>query len=488
MTDKIIGEGITFDDVLLIPRRSAVVPTGVDVSTRLTSSIRLNIPIVSAAMDTVTDSRLAIALAQEGGLGFIHKNMPPADQAREVARVKRYEAGLIQDPICLGPEETVGAARKLMGEHNISGIPILQSRKLVGIVTSRDLRFPEGNERKLSEVMTRAPLVTAPVGTTGEKARTILSKSKVEKLLIVDGEMHLRGLVTMKDLNKMQTHPLACKDARDRLRVGGAVGVFDYDRAKALAESEVDVIVLDTAHGHSQNVIETLKELRKRHPDLSLIAGNIATADAARDLIKAGVDGLKVGIGPGSICTTRVIAGVGVPQITAIIDVAKVAADKDIPIIADGGIRHSGDITKALAAGANSVMIGSLLAGVAESPGETIIHKGRSYKAYRGMGSLGAMVHGSKDRYGQRGVEDRSKLVPEGVEGMVPFKGPLHDLVYQLVGGVRAGMGYCGTQTIDDLRTETRFMRVSTAGLRESHPHDILIIKEAPNYSPEGPA
>jgi len=488
MTDKIIGEGITFDDVLLIPRRSAVVPTGVDVSTRLTSTIRLNIPIVSAAMDTVTDSRLAIALAQQGGLGFVHKNMPPADQAREVARVKRYEAGLIQNPICLGPEETVGAARKLMGEHNISGIPIIQNKKLVGIVTSRDIRFPAGNERKLSEVMTRAPLVTAPVGTSGEKARSILSKSKVEKLLIVDGEMHLRGLVTMKDLNKMQTHPLACKDARDRLRVGAAVGVFDYDRAKALVESEVDVLVLDTAHGHSNNVLATLKELRKRHPDLPLVAGNIATADAARDLIKAGVDGLKVGIGPGSICTTRVIAGVGVPQITAIMDVAKVAADKDIPVIADGGIRHSGDITKALAAGANCVMIGSLLAGVAESPGETIIHKGRSYKAYRGMGSLGAMVHGSKDRYGQREVDDRSKLVPEGVEGMVPFKGPLQDLVYQLVGGVRAGMGYCGTETIDGLRTDTRFMRVSTAGLRESHPHDILIIKEAPNYSPEGPA
>ncbi|HEY3227550.1 MAG TPA: IMP dehydrogenase [Planctomycetota bacterium] len=488
MTDKIIGEGITFDDVLLIPRRSAVVPTEVDVTTRLTSAIRLNIPIVSSAMDTVTDSRLAIALAQEGGLGFIHKNFPAADQAREVARVKRYEAGLIADPICLGPEETVGTARRIMGEHNISGIPITHGRKLVGIVTSRDLRFPEGNDRRLSEIMTKPPLVTAPVGTSGEKARSLLAKSKVEKLLIVDSEMNLRGLVTMKDLNKVQFHPFATKDDRGRLRVGAAVGVQDADRAKLLAEAGADVLVVDTAHGHSQNVLDTVKEIRKRVPDVALVAGNIATADAARDLIKAGVDGLKVGIGPGSICTTRVIAGVGVPQITAIMEVARVAEEKDVAVIADGGIRHSGDITKALAAGANCVMIGGLFAGVAESPGETIIHKGRSYKSYRGMGSLGAMVQGSKDRYGQREVEDRTKLVPEGVEGMVPFKGPLHDLVYQLVGGVRAGMGYCGTQTIDELRKDTRFMRVSTAGLRESHPHDILITKEAPNYSPEGPA
>ena len=485
--DKIVGEGITFDDVLLIPRRSAVIPTEVDVSTRLTRSIRLNIPIVSAAMDTVTDSRLAIALAQEGGIGFIHKNLPSADQAREVARVKRYEAGLIADPICLGPEENVATARKMMAEHNISGIPITQKRKLVGIVTSRDLRFPDGNDRRLSEVMTKK-LITAPTGTTGEKARTILAKSKVEKLLIVDDKMHLLGLVTMKDLNKVRIHPHASKDGRGRLLVGAAVGVKDSERAKLLAEAGVDVLVVDTAHGHSKNVIETVKDLRKRLPETPLIAGNIATGEAARDLIKAGAQGLKVGIGPGSICTTRIIAGVGVPQITAIMEVAAAADKEGVPIIADGGVRHSGDITKALAAGANCVMIGSLLAGVAESPGETIIHKGRSYKSYRGMGSLGAMVQGSKDRYGQRDVEDRAKLVPEGVEGMVPFKGPLHDLVYQLVGGVRAGMGYCGTETIDALRTETRFMRVSTAGLRESHPHDILITKEAPNYSPEGPA
>jgi IMP dehydrogenase len=477
---------LTFDDVLIEPGFSQVHPNDVDLGTRLCRDIRLNIPILSAAMDTVTESRLAIALAQEGGLGFIHKNLPPADQAREVARVKRYEAGLIADPICLGPDENVATARKIMAEHNISGIPITKKKKLVGIVTSRDLRFPDGNDRTLANVMTRPPLVTAPAGTSGEKARSILAKSKVEKLLIVDGDMNLRGLVTMKDLNKVRIHPLASKDGRGRLLVGAAVGVKDGERARLLVEAGVDVLVVDTAHGHSQNVIDTVKDLRKRYPGTSIVAGNIATGEAARDLIKAGANGLKVGIGPGSICTTRIIAGVGVPQITAIMEVAKVA--KDVPVIADGGIRHSGDITKALAAGANVVMIGSLLAGVAESPGETIIHKGRSYKSYRGMGSLGAMVQGSKDRYGQRDVDDRSKLVPEGVEGMVPFKGPLHDLVYQLVGGVRAGMGYCGTETIDALRTETRFMRVSTAGLRESHPHDILITKEAPNYSPEGPA
>ncbi|MBI4565333.1 MAG: IMP dehydrogenase [Planctomycetes bacterium] len=485
MTDKIIGEGITFDDVLLIPRRSSAVPTEVNVSTRLTSEIRLNIPIVSAAMDTVTNSRLAIAIAQQGGIGIIHKNLSAADHAREVGRVKRYEAGLVQDPICLGPEETVGAARRVMSEHNISGIPITQGRRLVGIVTHRDLRFQNGDDRKISEVMTRAPLVTAPVGTSSEEARAILARSKVEKLLIVDQELNLRGLVTMKDLNKVKFHPHACKDARGRLRVGAAVGVFEFDRAKALAESEVDVLVIDTAHGHSQNVLDTIREIRRSLGAIPLIAGNVATAEAARDLIAAGADGLKVGIGPGSICTTRVIAGVGVPQITAILEVSAVAGPAGKPVIADGGIRHSGDITKALAAGADSVMIGSLLAGCAESPGETIIHRGRSYKAYRGMGSLGAMVAGSKDRYGQRDVDDRSKLVPEGVEGMVPFKGTLHELIYQLVGGVRAGMGYCGAQTLEDLRLQTRFMRVSPAGLRESHPHDIMITKEAPNYSPE---
>ncbi len=486
MTDKIIGEGITFDDVLLVPRRSKVVPTEVDVSTRLSSGIRINIPLISAAMDTVTEARLAIALAQEGGIGIVHKNLAPADQAREVAKVKRYEAGVVQDPICLGPEETVATARRFMAENNISGIPITLNRKLQGIVTSRDLRFQGGDERKLAEIMTRSPLVTAPVGISAEDARTLLGKSKVEKLLIVDDAMTLRGLVTMKDLNKVRLHPRACKDSRGRLRVGAAVGVFDLDRATLLVEAGADVIVVDTAHGHSENVITTVRDIRKKHPEVQLVAGNIATAEAARDLVEAGVNGLKVGIGPGSICTTRIIAGVGVPQITAVMEVARVAEPAGIPVIADGGIRHSGDITKALAAGASCVMVGSLLAGCAESPGETIIHKGRNYKVYRGMGSLGAMVKGSKDRYGQRDVEDKGKLVPEGVEGMVPTKGSLHDLVYQMVGGVRAGMGYCGTQTIDELRTQTRFIRVSSAGLRESHPHDILIIKEAPNYSVEG--
>jgi IMP dehydrogenase len=488
MTDKIIGEGITFDDVLLIPRKSSVVPTEVEVSTRLTRDIRLNIPLVSAAMDTVTDARLAIALAQEGGLGIIHKNLATAEQAKEVAKVKRFEAGVIAEPYVLGPEEPVGSARKMMREMNISGIPITKGKKLVGIVTSRDLRFVTDEGRKLEEVMTKAPLVTAPVGTSVDDAKSLLFKAKVEKLLIVDEKMQLRGLITMKDINKRQLNPHACKDGQGRLRVGAAIGVFEYDRAKALIEAGVDTVVVDTAHGHSKNVIETVKELRKRHKDLQLIAGNIATADAAKDLVDAGVDAVKVGIGPGSICTTRVIAGVGVPQITAITEVAKVTSKADIGLIADGGIRHSGDITKALAAGADCVMVGSILAGTAESPGETIIHKGRSYKAYRGMGSLGAMVKGSKDRYGQGDVEEKAKLVPEGVEGMVPFKGPLADLVYQMVGGVRAGMGYCGCQTVEQLKKETRFLRISNASLRENHPHDILIIKEAPNYSGESGA
>ncbi len=486
MTDKIIGEGITFDDVLLVPRKSGVVPTEVDVSSRLTANIRLNIPIVSAAMDTVTDSRLAIAMAQEGGLGIIHKNLSIAEHAKEVAKVKRFEAGIIADPFVLGPDETVGSARKMMRENNISGIPITKGKRLVGIVTSRDLRFVSDEARTLEEVMTKAPLITAPVGTSVDDAKSILFKAKVEKLLIVDDKMQLRGLITMKDIHKRALNPGACKDSQGRLRVGAAVGVFEYDRAKALIEAGVDVVVVDTAHGHSKNVLETVKELRKRHKDLQLVAGNIATADAAKDLVEAGVSAVKVGIGPGSICTTRVIAGVGVPQITAITEVAKIAHKADIGLIADGGIRHSGDITKALAAGADCVMMGSLLAGTAESPGETIIHKGRSYKSYRGMGSLGAMVKGSKDRYGQGGIEEKSKLVPEGVEGMVPFKGPLADIIYQLVGGVRAGMGYCGTQTIDQLKKETRFLRISNASLRENHPHDILIIKEAPNYSGEG--
>jgi IMP dehydrogenase len=483
MLEKITGEGITFDDVLLIPRLSSVVPTDVDTSTTLIRDIRLNIPIVSAAMDTVTESRLAIALAQEGGIGIVHRNLGAPEQAREVARVKRFEAGVIADPICLPPEETVGTARRLMREQNIGGIPVTRGRKLVGIVTSRDMRFQNDESRTLAEVMTKTSLVTAPPGTSVEQAKSILNERKVEKLLIVDTEFNLRGLVTMKDINKTAQNPHACKDARGRLRVGAALGVNDFARAQALVEADVDLFVVDTAHGHSKNVIETVRELKKRVGERPVFAGNIATRDAARDLIEAGADGLKVGIGPGSICTTRIIAGVGVPQVTAIAEVASVAVPAGVPVIADGGIRHSGDIPKAVAAGATAVMIGSLFAGCEESPGEVIIHKGRSYKVYRGMGSEGAMVRGSKERYGQGAIEDKSKLVPEGVEGMVPFKGRLGEFVYQLVGGLRAGMGYCGCANLEQLRTQTRFIRQTSAALRESHPHDIVVIKEATNYS-----
>jgi IMP dehydrogenase len=485
MSENITGEGITFDDVLLVPRLSSIVPTDADTSTRLTRDIRLNIPIVSAAMDTVTESKLAIALAQEGGIGIIHRNLSVEEQVREVSRVKRFESGVIADPICLSPEETVGTARRVMREQNIGGIPITRGQKLVGIVTSRDLRFQSDDSRKIADIMTKPPLVTAPPGTSIEQAKALLNEHKVEKLLLVDAESDLRGLITMKDINKHAQYPHACKDGRGRLRAGAALGVNDLERACALVEAGVDVLVVDTAHGHSRNVLDIVATLKKTVKDVPVVAGNIATAEAARDLVAAGADGLKVGIGPGSICTTRIIAGVGVPQITAIADVAREADRAGIPVIADGGIRHSGDIPKAIAAGASSVMIGSLFAGCEESPGETVIHKGRSYKVYRGMGSELAMVRGSKERYGQGKVEERQKLVPEGVEGMVPFKGRLGDYVYQLVGGLRAGMGYCGCPSIDKLRTETRFIRITNAGLRESHPHDILITKEAPNYSPE---
>ncbi len=483
MLDKIAGEGITFDDVLLVPRFSSVVPTEVDTSTRLVRDIGLNIPIVSAAMDTVTEFRLAIALAQEGGIGIVHRNLGGPEQVREVSRVKRFESGVIADPICLPPEETVETARRVMREQNIGGIPITRGAQLVGIVTSRDLRFQNDDAKRISEIMTKAHLVTAAPGVSLEQAKSLLSERKVEKLLIVDADFNLRGLVTMKDINKQAQNPHASKDARGRLRVGAAVGVNDVARAQALVEAGVDVLVVDTAHGHSKNVIDTVREIKKRHKDQPVIAGNIATAEAARDLIAAGADGLKVGIGPGSICTTRIIAGVGVPQISAITEVASVALPAGVTVIADGGIRYSGDIPKALAAGASSVMIGSLFAGCEESPGEIVIHRGRSYKVYRGMGSQGAMVKGSKERYGQGGIEERSKLVPEGVEAMVPYKGRLGDFVYQLVGGLRAGMGYCGCSSIEELRTQTRFLRITNAGLRESHPHDITITKEAPNYS-----
>jgi IMP dehydrogenase len=481
MQDRIAYQGITFDDVLLEPAYSDVIPREVDVRTQLTRNIRLNIPIISSPMDTVTESELAIALAQEGGLGVIHKNMSIERQTREVDKVKRSENGIITDPITLPPDETVGTARRIMEQHNIGGVPITVDGKLRGILTRRDLRFLTNNNQRLDEVMTRENLVTAPEHTTLEAAEQILTQNKVEKLLLVDGDYRLRGLITIKDIDKLTNFPQASKDRRGRLRVGAAIGVHDYERAASLIRAGVDVLVVDSAHGHSSNVLETIKGLKKRF-EIEVIAGNIATVEGARALVKAGADAIKVGIGPGSICTTRVISGVGVPQITAIQLAAEGVADSVVPLIADGGIRYSGDITKALAAGAHCVMLGSLLAGLAESPGQTIIYKGRSFKSYRGMGSIGAMESGSGDRYHQPNG-NRSKLVPEGVEGRVPYKGPLAPFVYQLVGGLRAGMGYCGTHNIEEMRTCTRFILVSGASVQESHPHDIFITQEAPNYS-----
>ena len=483
MKDRIVAEGFTFDDILLVPAYSAVVPRDVDTSTRLTRSIRIHIPIVSAAMDTVTESALAIALAQEGGIGIIHKNLTVDDQCREVEKVKRSANGVITDPVTLGPEERVATAQRVMHEQNISGIPIVKGGRLAGILTRRDLKFLENPEVAIAEVMTQKNLITAPAGTNLEEAERILLKNKVEKLPLVDREGRLVGLITIKDIEKLHRFPQACRDERGRLRVGAAIGVHDFERAERLIAKDVDVLAVDTAHGHSANVIETVQRLRKKYP-IQLIAGNVATAEGVADLVKAGADAVKVGIGPGSICTTRVVSGVGVPQITAIAAAAAEADRLGVPIIADGGIRHSGDITKALAAGASSVMLGGLLAGLDEAPGEVIIFKGRTFKAYRGMGSLGAMIEGSADRYAQDLERRRgSKLVPEGVEGRVPYRGPLADFVYQLVGGVRAGMGYCGCAGLEDLRTKTRFMRVSHASVIESHPHDITITQEAPNYN-----
>jgi IMP dehydrogenase len=484
MRDKIASTGITFDDVLLEPRYSAVVPSEVDVSTRLTRRIGLNIPLLSSPMDTVTENEMAIALAQEGGLGVIHKNMSIERQTEEVDKVKRSANGIITDPVTLPPDASVSRAREVMDQHNVSGVPITSAdRRLVGILTRRDLRFLENGDLKISQVMTQGPLVTATGAVTLEEAEKILMAKKVEKLLLVDENYTLTGLITIKDIDMMKRFPNACKDAQGRLRVGAAVGVHDYERVESLLAKDVDVLVVDSAHGHSNNVIETVKKLKKQW-DIDVVAGNVATADGCRDLIAAGADAVKVGIGPGSICTTRIISGVGVPQITAIYEAAQVAAGANIPIIADGGIRYSGDVTKALAAGAHAVMIGGLLAGLSESPGEQILYQGRSFKVYRGMGSLGAMMQGSSERYRQRGAERKpGKLVPEGVEGRVPFKGPLNSFVYQLVGGLRAGMGYCGTQTIEELRTATRFIQISAAGVRESHPHDIAITQEASNYS-----
>src|SRR3954464_12625577 len=498
---KILHDGITFDDVLLIPSRSDFVPSDADTHSKLTRAIELNIPLISAPMDTVTEAALAIALAQEGGIGIIHKNMPLEKQAREVEKVKRSENGVIVDPITLPPGATIGQARRIMREYNVSGIPIVdgdsnidergirrhstgKSQRLVGIMTRRDLKFQEDDNRHIGDVMTKENLITAPEETTLDEAERILYHAKVEKLLLVDSEQRLVGMITMRDIDKLHQFPNACKDKRGRLRVGAATGVKDFERVAALIKADVDVVVVDTAHGHSDNVIETVREIKKRW-DIQVIAGNIATAAGAKDLIDAGADGVKVGIGPGAICTTRIVSGVGVPQITAIFNACSVAEAAKVPVIADGGIRHSGDITKAIAAGASCVMMGSLFAGLDESPGELIIHQGRRYKSYRGMGSMGAMIAGSGDRYGQAGVRDRGKLVPEGVEGRVPYRGPLGDFVYQLVGGLRAGMGYCGTRSIEQLRTSARFCRVTSASMAESHPHDITITKESPNYMVE---
>src|SRR5262245_31380943 len=481
MQDRIAYQGITFDDVLLEPAYSEVVPRDVDVKTWLTRTIKLNLPVVSSPMDTVTESDLAIALAQEGGIGIIHKNLSIADQTREVDKVKRSENGIITDPVTLPPDETVGTAKRMMEQNKISGVPITVNGYLKGILTRRDLRFLTDHNQRISEVMTKDNLVTASEHTTLEDAERVLMQNKVEKLLLVDDKYRLKGLITIKDSDKLSRFPNACKDPSGRLRVGAAVGVHDVERAESLIRAGVDVLVLDSAHGHSANVVETVSEIKRRFA-IDVIAGNVATAEGARALVEAGADAVKCGIGPGSICTTRVISGVGVPQITAI-QQAAAGVNGRAPIIADGGIRYSGDISKALAAGAHSVMLGSLLAGLAESPGQTIIYKGRSFKTYRGMGSLGAMMTGSKDRYRQEPGSTRDKLVPEGVEGRVPYKGPLAAFVYQLVGGLRAGMGYCGTRNIEELRTRTRFILVSAAAVQESHPHDIAITQEAPNYS-----
>ena len=480
--NKIVAEGITFDDVLLIPGKSDFVPNQADTSTKLTAHIPIDIPVVSAAMDTVTEAALAIALAQEGGVGIIHKNLSIEAQRREVSKVKRSEHGVILDPVTLTPKEPVRRAQELMAEQNVSGIPIVEGKKLVGILTRRDLKFLKDYNVEISAVMTKTNLVTGPANTTLEQAKGTLQERKVEKLLLVNGRGELAGLITMRDIDRVQQYPRAARDKRGRLRVGAAVSVHEYERVEALIAADVDVITVDTAHGHSQNVVDTVRKIKKDY-QIDVIAGNIATADAARELIDAGADAVKVGIGPGAICTTRIISGVGVPQVSAIMDCAEAAHKQGIPVIADGGIRQSGDITKAIAAGASCVMIGSLFAGLKESPGQLVIYKGRQFKEYRGMGSLGAMVKGSAERYGQSSTTELGKLVPEGVEGRVPYRGSLSDFVYQLVGGLRAGMGYCGTRNIQELMTKTRFVRVSMASVTESHPHDIQITKEAPNYS-----
>ncbi len=483
--NKFVKEGLTFDDVLLIPAESNVLPREVDLSVQLTKNLKLNIPIISAGMDTVTETEMAIAMARQGGLGIIHKNMSIEEQAEQVDRVKRSENGVITDPFYLTPEHQVFAAEHLMAKYRISGVPIVnneEEQKLVGIITNRDLRFIEDYSIRIEEVMTKENLITAPVGTTIKEAEKILQKHRIEKLPLVDEKGVLKGLITIKDIEKVIEYPNAAKDKQGRLLVGAAVGVSKdtMRRVEKLYEAKVDVIVVDTAHGHSKGVLETVRKIRENYPDLDIIAGNVATAEGTKALFEAGADVVKVGIGPGSICTTRVIAGVGVPQITAIYDSASVARKMNKAIIADGGIKYSGDIVKALAAGGHAVMLGSLLAGTSESPGETEIYQGRRFKVYRGMGSIGAMERGSSDRYFQ---EEQKKLVPEGIEGRVPYKGPLADTIYQLVGGIRSGMGYTGCRNLEELREKAQFIRMTGAGLRESHPHDVQITKEAPNYS-----
>ncbi|MDT7605180.1 MAG: dehydrogenase [Acidobacteriota bacterium] len=485
MINEALTEGLTFDDVLLVPARSDVLPAECDTTTQFTRGIRLTIPLCSAAMDTVTEAGLAIAIAQQGGIGVVHKNMTVERQAEEVDKVKRSESGMIVDPVTIRPNRPVSEALAVMERYKISGVPVVdEDGHLVGIITNRDLRFETRFAIPVSEVMTPQPLVTVPVGTTLDEARVVLQKHRIEKLLVIDGDKHLKGLITVKDIQKAIKYPHAAKDDLGRLRVAAAIGATgDYrERADALVKARVDCLVIDTAHGHSTRVVEAVREIRRRHPDTQLIAGNVATSEGTRELIDAGVDAVKCGIGPGSICTTRVVTGAGVPQITAIKNCVEAARGTGVPIIADGGIKFSGDVAKAIATGADVVMIGSLFAGTEESPGELILFQGRSFKAYRGMGSIGAMREGSRDRYAQDNIEMESKLVPEGIEGRVPYKGTLSDMVTQLVGGLRAGMGYAGCRNVREFQEKTRFIRISAAGLRESHVHDVIITKEAPNY------
>jgi IMP dehydrogenase len=484
MSQDAIHYAYTFDDLLLLPGASAVLPSEADLSTRLTRRITLNIPLLSSAMDTVTEADTAISLARQGGIGILHRNMPIETQALEAEKVKKSESGMIIEPVTIGPEARIAEVLRLMERYRISGIPVVEGKKLVGIVTNRDLRFETNLEQKVKEVMTKDKLITAEVGITLEESKALLHKYRIEKLLVVDEDGNLKGLITIKDIEKIRKYPQSCKDEFGRLRVGAAIGVGPdrEDRLETLIRAGVDVIVIDTAHGHARRVIDAVADTKRNFPDVNLIAGNVATADGARDLIQAGVDAVKVGVGPGSICTTRVIAGVGVPQLTAILDCAKAARAADIPLVADGGIKYSGDVTKALAAGADVVMIGSLFAGTDESPGETVIFQGRSYKIYRGMGSLEAMKAGSRDRYCQEDADLECKLVPEGIVGRVPSRGKLSDVIYQLMGGLRSGMGYVGARSIKELQEKAKFIRISPAGLKESHVHDVIIMKEAPNY------